>query len=133
MSSHMKDGETVTLDANATESNAPEVKVHVERLAAKVRIKPVENKPEIENYIYPIKRTDDEGTEETIAQVRLDNVALVNKLTSGSYLLKRVTLETTSNDISALTEGDDSWLGDETMKKRGYSWSRLCISQAQTM
>lgn len=117
MSSHMKDGETVTLDANATESNAPEVKVHVERLAAKVRIKPVENKPEIENYIYPIKRTDDEGTEETIAQVRLDNVALVNKLTSGSYLLKRVTLETTSNDISALTEGDDSWLGDETMKK----------------
>lgn len=117
MSSHRNAGETVTLDANATESNAPEVKVHVERLAAKVRIKPVENNSDIENYIYPIKRTNDEGTEETIAKVRLDNVALVNKLTSGSYLLKRVTSETESNDIPALTEADDSWLGDETMKK----------------
>lgn len=113
MSSHLKDGdETVTLDANATESNAPTVSVHVERLAAKVRIKPVDNNEAIKNYIYPIKRANDKGEKETIANVRLDQVVLVNKLTSGSYLLKRVTADnTTNNEIPAIAQ--DTWFGDE--------------------
>ena len=106
MSSHIKDGksETVTLKANATPETAPNATVHVERLAAKVRINPVAN---VTNYIYPINV----GENET-AKVRLDNVVLVNKLKTGSYLLKRVTSNiTTGNDIPDLT--NDSWLGDE--------------------
>lgn len=113
MSSHLKKGDNpVTLDANATESNAPTVSVHVERLAAKVRIKPVENNEAIKNYIYPIERTNDEGKKETIANVRLDEVVLVNKLNSGSYLLKRVTADNTiDNEIPDITQ--DIWFGDE--------------------
>lgn len=104
MSSHMEAGEIVQLKAGATEETAPSVSVHVERLAAKVRINPTDG---VTNYIYTVG----EGENET-AKVRLDNVVLVNKLTSGSYLLKRVTSDvTTGDDIPALTE--DLWLGDE--------------------
>lgn len=104
MSSHKSEGEIVQLIANATEETAPSVSVHVERLAAKVRINPTAN---VTNYIYTVGKDANET-----AKVRLDNVVLVNKLTSGSYLLKRVTSDvTTGDDIPALTE--DSWLGDE--------------------
>lgn len=104
MSSHKSEGEIVQLIANATEETAPSVNVHVERLAAKVRITPTNN---VTNYIYTVR----EDANET-AKVRLDKVVLVNKLTSGSYLLKRVTSDvTTGDDIPALT--GDSWLGDE--------------------
>ena len=110
MSSHIKDGksETVTLKANATPETAPNATVHVERLAAKVRINPV---ADVTNYIYPINV----GENET-AKVRLDNVVLVNKLKTGSYLLKRVTSDiTTGNDIPN-DLANDSWLGDEKAK-----------------
>lgn len=106
MSSHKSEGETVQLIANATEETAPSVSVHVERLAAKVRINPTGG---VTNYIYTVG----EGENET-AKVRLDNVVLVNKLTSGSYLLKRVTSDvTTGDDIPTLTANGDEWLGDE--------------------
>ncbi|WP_455636051.1 Mfa1 family fimbria major subunit [Parabacteroides sp.] len=98
----------VTLRANATSDNAPEADVHVERLAAKVRIGQASN---VTNFIYPAMRG---GTE--IAKVRLDNVALVNKLTSGSYLLKRVTADETKTDgtISDKPTNGDNYLGNET-------------------
>lgn len=110
MSSHIKkpqdNKDIVTLEANATPETAPNATVHVERLAAKVRIKPT-NAEGVTNYIYPIKV---EGN--ATAKVRLDNVVLVNKLKTGSYLLKRVTSDITEgNAIPAINS--DSWLGDE--------------------
>lgn len=114
MSSHNKDGETVKLDANATEQTAPSVSVHVERLAAKVRINPYD---QISNYLYPIKRTlEPDNTPKEIAKVRLDKVVLVNKLNTGSYLLKRVTSGDHTNNIIPVPSGD-LWLGDETAVK----------------
>lgn len=114
MSSHNKEGETVKLDANATEQTAPSVSVHVERLAAKVRINPNNQAP---NYLYPIKRIlEPDGNPVEIAKVRLDQVVLVNKLKTGSYLLKRVTSGDHTNNIIPEPSGD-LWLGDETAVK----------------
>lgn len=108
MSSHIKKGEVVTLKANATPETAPNATVHVERLAAKVRIKPTDAEG-VTNYIYPIKV---EGKE--TAKVRLDNVVLVNKLKTGSYLLKRVTSDITQDNDNTIPDlTNDSWLGDE--------------------
>ena len=73
----------VTLKAGADATNAPTASVHVERLAAKIRINEADN---VDNFIYTVN-----GNSETEAKVRLDQVAIVNKLTSGTYLLKRVT------------------------------------------
>lgn len=114
MSSHNKDGETVKLDANATEQTAPSVSVHVERLAAKVRINPDNQSP---NYLYQIKRPlEPDGNPVDIAKVRLDQVVLVNKLKTGSYLLKRVTSGDHTDNIIPELSGD-LWLGDETAVK----------------
>lgn len=106
MSSHKDDGETVKLVANATENNAPEASVHVERLAAKIRINPADAS-QATNFIYSI------GTNAATAKVRLDKVAVVNQLASGSYLLKRVTPQngSTKDAIPAVTS--DNWLADE--------------------
>lgn len=119
MSSHIKDSkgksEVVTLKANATPETAPDATVHVERLAAKVRINPT-NAEGVTNYIYPIKKVDGNET----AKVRLENVVLVNKLKTGSYLLKRVTSEiNTGNDIPDLDK--DSWLEDEKAKSEAVT------------
>ena len=73
----------VTLKAGADATNAPTASVHVERLAAKIRINEAND---VDNFIYTVN-----GSSETEAKVRLDQVAIVNKLTSGTYLLKRVT------------------------------------------
>lgn len=73
----------VTLKAGADATNAPTASVHVERLAAKIRINEADN---VDNFVYTVN-----GSSETEAKVRLDQVAIVNKLTSGTYLLKRVT------------------------------------------
>ena len=73
----------VTLKAEADAKNAPTASVHVERLAAKIRINEADN---VDNFVYTVN-----NTLETEAKVRLDQVAIVNKLTSGTYLLKRVT------------------------------------------
>ena len=87
MSSHFDTPETVTLIAGATEANAPEVDVHVERLAAKIR---VSKDDAITNFLYAVKDDSQAGNPE-VGKVRLDQVAVVNQLSSGSYLLKRVT------------------------------------------
>lgn len=98
----------VTLKANATSDNAPTADVHVERLAAKIRMSATEN---ITDFIYSIGS----GSNVT-AKVRLDNVAIVNQLTSGTYTLKRVTPAVTATDgtIPAIGTDGDNYLGNET-------------------
>lgn len=78
----------VTLKAGVTPENAPTADVHVERLAAKIRISESDN---AENFIYTITPQNALLSE---AKVRLDEVVIVNQLTSGTYLLKRVTNNT---------------------------------------
>lgn len=104
MSSHKPTGETITLKANVTADQAPQANVHVERVAAKVRINPAAAE-KATNFIYTLGEANSPK-----AKVRLDQVSLVNTLTSGSYLLKRVT--TDSNDGTIPADGD-IWLGDE--------------------
>lgn len=74
----------VTLRANATPTDAPDADVHVERLAAKIRISEADK---VKGFIYTKEKSDNLGA----AKVRLDEVRIVNQLTSGTYLLKRVT------------------------------------------
>lgn len=98
----------VTLKAGATENNAPAVTVYVERLAAKVRINataaaenPTTNGGHLGNFVYvPQEATSD--------RVILQDVVVVNQLTSGSYLLKRVADNTD-------TDTDVTYLGDEVV------------------
>lgn len=86
----------VTLRANATPTDAPDADVHVERLAAKIRISEAD---EVDDFIYTKAESDNLGA----AKVRLDEVRIVNQLTSGTYLLKRVTSpEADSEDDKAL-------------------------------
>ena len=73
----------VTLKAGVDATNAPTASVHVERLAAKIRINEAEG---VNDFVYTVNDNSDSE-----AKVRLDDVAIVNKLTSGTYLLKRVT------------------------------------------
>ena len=74
----------VTLRANATPTDAPDADVHVERLAAKIRISEA---VKVDDFIYTKEESNNLGA----AKVRLDEVKIVNQLTSGTYLLKRVT------------------------------------------
>ena len=99
----------VTLQANVNPNEAPQASVHVERLAAKVRISKADN---VQDFIY----TATEGENNDVAKIRLDGVALVNQLSSGSFLLKRVTSETTGGTIPAMTDGHDLYLGNETVQ-----------------
>lgn len=96
----------VTLKAGVDATNAPTTSVHVERLAAKIRINEA---TDVTDFIYTINSGSDAE-----AKVRLDQVAIVNKLTSGTYLLKRVT-EDVADCYSALpTSADnDKFLGNE--------------------
>ena len=128
----------VKLVANVNPNEAPQASVHVERLAAKVRISKAED---VNNFIY----TATEGGNE-VAKIRLDGVALVNQLSSGSFLLKRVTSETTDGTIPAMTDGHDLYLGNETVQNDaatnyvidpwtrnkevtdGMDWTNLAIS-----
>ena len=116
MTSHIKEPQfgdinrdVVTLKAGATADNAPEANVHVERLAAKIRINEagIESKP----YFYDIKQP---NTNTSIATVRLEQAVVLNKLLCGSYLLKRVS-ENVGADATAIPENKDNdvWLGDE--------------------
>lgn len=98
----------VKLVANVNPNEAPQASVHVERLAAKVRISKAED---VSDFIYTAK----EGNTD-VAKIRLDGVALVNQLSSGSFLLKRVTSETTDGTIPAMTDGHDLYLGNETVQ-----------------
>lgn len=109
------DQSLVTLDANATEDNAPTVEVFVERLAAKIRINDAaplnatSSKPfsYLGNYVYGI------GGDRVVLQ----NGAVVNQLTSGSYLLKRVTKYTSG--VTADINDPTVLLGNERADNNG--------------
>lgn len=85
----------VTLRAGVDATNAPTASVHVERLAAKIRINEAES---VNDFVYTVN-----GNSDSEAKVRLDQVAIVNKLTSGTYLLKRVT-SVLDNEYASLPE-----------------------------
>ena len=107
----------VTLKANATSENAPETTVHVERLAAKIRLAATDETG-VSDFIYPIT----EG-QSTIAKVRLEQVKIVNRLNSGSYLLKRVSENVTdgSSTIPEKQTNGDNYLGNEVWQDNGSS------------
>lgn len=117
MSSHLPKAETVTLKAGATATDAPVANVHVERLAAKIRITEA-NTESLASFFYAVKDKDSKE----IAKVRLDQVAVVNQLESGSYLLKRVSADATSANIAIPSVDNDTYLKDEKY-----------VSQAQTV
>ncbi|WP_455624212.1 Mfa1 family fimbria major subunit [Parabacteroides sp.] len=104
----------VTLKAGVNPESAPTADVHVERLAAKIRISKY---AQAENFIYNIDAQNNLLGE---AKVRLDEVVIVNKLTSGTYLLKRVTENTGGEDDKDLPDlpasGYDHFLGNEEWK-----------------
>lgn len=104
----------VTLKAGTNATNAPTASVHVERLAAKIRINEAAS---VDDFIYTINENLD-----TEAKVRLDQVAIVNKLTSGTYLLKRVTTELTDG-YTELPAGatNDLLLGNELAGNEGIA------------
>ena len=93
----------VEIKEGVDEEHAATVSVFVERLAAKIRIKDYTSGESISKFLYTLKGNDGNTP---IAKVRLDQVAIVNQLTSGSYLLKRV---------SGIVGGADAinYLGDE--------------------
>lgn len=102
----------VTLKAGTNATNAPTASVHVERLAAKIRINEAAS---VDDFIYTINESLD-----TEAKVRLDQVAIVNKLTSGTYLLKRVTPELTDGYQDLPTDAtNDILLGNEIANLEG--------------
>ena len=118
MSSHLPNVETVTLRAGTSKENAPEVDIHVERLAAKIRINEYKaDGTNGNNFIYTIE--EGTGTSKTgVAKVRLEQVAIVNQLTSGTYLLKHMSASgnqpTTEEDYSAIPDvTTDTYLADE--------------------
>ncbi len=83
--------------------DAPSVNVYVERLAAKIRI----NEYEDNNFVYDVTNHDGD-------KVILNNVAIVNQLDAGEYLIKRVTENAeTGEDLPALSATNDVYLGDE--------------------
>lgn len=118
MSSHLPNVETVTLRAGTSPDNAPEVNIHVERLAAKIRINEYKaDGTNGNNFIYTIE--EGTGTSKTeVAKVRLEQVAIVNQLTSGTYLLKHMsasgTQPTTESEYSDIPDAaNDTYLADE--------------------
>lgn len=117
MSSHLPNAETVTLRAGTSPDNAPEVNIHVERLAAKIRINEYKAEGTGNNFIYTIE--EGTGTSKTqVAKVRLEQVAIVNQLTSGTYLLKHMSASgiqpTTESEYSDIPDAaNDTYLADE--------------------
>ena len=117
MSSHLPNVETVTLRAGTSPDNAPEVNIHVERLAAKIRINEYKAEGTGNNFIYTIE--EGTGTSKTqVAKVRLEQVAIVNQLTSGTYLLKHMSASgiqpTTESEYSDIPDAaNDTYLADE--------------------
>lgn len=117
MSTHQlkdsKDHEsTITFPAVTAADEVPSTEVFVERVAAKVRIKPATN---VTDFAYEVTVN---GVPET-DKVTLNNAVIVNQLASGSYLLKRVTKDLTAPATEDLTDAgtkdDDIFFGDETI------------------
>lgn len=111
MSSHKEEGEKVTLHANESAAEERTTALHVERLAAKVRLNPITT-PTQDGYdfFYTHKVGTDGNTE--LGKARLDHVALINNLSSGSYLLKRVTGGDQDDELGD-DDTNDIYLGDE--------------------
>lgn len=117
MSTHDIEGSAgnsqVTFEPNS--EAIPSVSVYVERLSAKIRLSENESN---ENFKYTIASTMVE--EETQAQdkndeIQLTNVAIVNQLSSGSFLLKRVSEEVDNGTTELPTNNasNDIIIGDE--------------------
>lgn len=98
-------GKSVVTPKYVTGSDkAPSVNVFVERLAAKIRI----NEHDDNNFVY-------KPTNNNKDRVLLDKVAIVNQLSSGSYLIKRVTKEVEGGSTAIPDATGDSYLGDELL------------------
>lgn len=93
------DDATLTLTSEATEEEPAEVSANVERVAARIDV----------NSLIHIMRCDDPAYDG--ATVQITGAAIVNNLTAGSYLLKRVADDATGTNMS--------YLGDETAGANG--------------
>lgn len=105
----------VQLKKLGSTEEAPSVDVYVERLAAQIRISDyVDDNNKRVNFTYSIPKTVVlNGTSTSVNDVViLNHVSIVNQLTSGTYMIKRVSDDVTgtSNDIPSV---DDVYLGDE--------------------
>ena len=103
----------VTLSAASTPETAPTANVHVERLAAKIRINQAKD---VTDFIYTLEN----ARGEAVAKVRLDEVAIVNQLYSGTYLLKRV-------GSGESSYANDNFLGNETVTENGKEGTNYVI------
>ena len=95
----------IVLKNNVSADNIPTANVYVERLAAKVRIK---NQDNVTNFYYTIGADESSAT----AHVALTDVAIVNQLSSGSYLLKNVTTPASATpaiDATVAYLADEVW------------------------
>ena len=96
----------------------PAVSVYVERLSAKIRLS---ESQQHQGFKYEVDatmvETDGSATQAAKDEIVLNSVAVVNQLTSGSFLLKRVSTELTNGetDLSTADNADDSdvIIGDE--------------------
>lgn len=139
MSSHTlednQNHESIVSFPEATSDDVPNVEVFVERLAAKVRVNEYNNNS---TFAYS-------PTGATTDRVVLNHVAIINQLSSGSYLLKRVTGESPTfnpatgdlNDFSEATS--DKYLGDEEVNNSNLPihfvidpWTRAKTTDAVT-
>ncbi len=92
------DKNTITLNSNS-KSNPAMVSVEVERLAARIDYKTNENNS------YTITSEEGETNEYAGSTVKILGGTIVNKLSAGTYLLKRVAESSESSDVT--------YLGDE--------------------
>ena len=121
MSTHMMKDESghtsvVTFPESTATQTIPEVEVFVERLAAKIRINKAEN---ITDFTYSI------GEGENPDKVTLNAAAVIYQLSSGSYMLKRVSKTYSTGDLEAEgtnAEDMDQLIADEVYGESGYNW-----------
>lgn len=104
---------TVTFKTSDTE--IPSTSVYVERLSAKIRLSVYNNN----NFTYKIKATmfeEDEAAAQANAEdeIVLTDVAVFNRLKSGSFLLKRVSEAAGNADLGTDNATNDVIIGDET-------------------
>lgn len=117
MSTHAINGSegysTVTFKTSDTE--IPSTSVYVERLSAKIRLSEYNDN----NFTYKITATmfeEDEAAAQADAEdeIVLTDVAVFNRLNSGSFLLKRVSAAVTGGADLGKDDTNDAIIGDET-------------------
>ena len=97
----------------------PSVSVYVERLSAKIRLSEDANNADFKYTVSStMVETGDEATQADVKdEIVLSSVAVVNQLTSGSFLLKRVSAELGASETDLSTEATasatDVIIGDE--------------------